>query len=103
VLQESHSEEKKKAAAAYRKQLKELEEQVARSRKDSAAKVRLEGLMRKSEEVVNRLKADISRMKNQKSSMLKQARTDAFRLPFLANLCGMGTQAHHALSGPLTA
>jgi hypothetical protein len=73
-MQESHSDEKRKAAAAYRKQLKDLEEQVSKARKDSAAKVRLEGLMRKSEEVVTRLKTDISRMKNQKSGLLKQAR-----------------------------
>lgn len=74
ALQMSHTDEKKKQAQSYRKQLKDLEEQLARMRKDSHAKARLEALMRKSEDAMNRLKNDISRIRNQKSGLFKQVR-----------------------------
>jgi hypothetical protein len=104
ALQMSHTDEKKKQAQSYRKQLKDLEEQLVRMRKESHAKARLETLMRKSEDAMLRLKNDISRIRNQKSGLLKQVRVFEQRLRFCYHLapesCARRPEGHRVPPWP---
>jgi hypothetical protein len=71
-VQSSHTEEKRKQAASYKRQLAQLEEDLARAKRDSHAKAKLEGLLRKNDEAVERLNAEIGRIRAQKASLSKQ-------------------------------
>lgn len=52
--------------------MKELNEQLALMKRKEMEKTKLEGLMRKSEEMINRLKGDVNRIKGQKAGIAKQ-------------------------------
>lgn len=71
-LQNQHTAEKIKQSKTYKKQVKDLNEQLALMKRKEAEKVKLEGLMRKSEEMITRLKSDVNRIKGQKAGIAKQ-------------------------------
>jgi protein subunit release factor A len=72
LLQMSHNAEKVKQSKTYKRQVRELNEQIALMKRREHDKARLEGLMKKSEDMVSRLKNDIARIKGQKSTLEKQ-------------------------------
>jgi hypothetical protein len=76
-MQSSHTAEKVKQAKSYKRQLKDLGEQLTLMKRKEHEKAKLESLMRKSEDLVNRLKTDVSRIKGQKAGLVKQVRTFA--------------------------
>eukprot|EP00892_Ulva_mutabilis_P001765 jgi/Ulvmu1/1158/UM107_0032.1 len=67
-----HAAEKIKQSKTYKKQVKDLNEQLALMKKKETEKIKLEGLMRKSEEMINRLKSDVNKIKGQKAGIAKQ-------------------------------
>lgn len=71
-MQNQHAAEKIKQSKTYKRQVKELNEQLALMKKKETEKIKLEGLMRKSEEMINRLKSDVNRIKGQKAGIAKQ-------------------------------
>jgi hypothetical protein len=71
-VQQNHTAEKIKQSKTYKRQVKELNEQIVLMKRREQDKQRLEGLMKKSEDMVHRLKSDITRIKNQKSSLERQ-------------------------------
>lgn len=72
LLQQNHTAEKIKQSKTYKRQVKELNEQISLMKRREHDKARLEGLMKKSEDMVHRLRTDITRIKNQKSSLERQ-------------------------------
>lgn len=71
-VQQNHTAEKIKQSKTYKRQVKDLNEQIALMKRREHDKQRLEGLMKKSEDMVHRLKSDITRIKNQKSGLERQ-------------------------------
>lgn len=72
MLQQNHTAEKIKQSKTYKRQVKELNEQLSLMKRREQDKSRLAGLMKKSEDMVQRLRSDITRIKNQKSSLERQ-------------------------------
>lgn len=71
-MQNQHAAEKIRQSKTYKKQVKDLNEQLALMKRKEMEKNKLEGLIRKSEEMVNRLKSDVNRIKGQKAGIAKQ-------------------------------
>ena len=72
LVQNSHTADKIKQSKTYKRQVKELNEQIALMKRREHDKQRMEAIMRKSEDMVQRLKSDITRIKNQKGNLEKQ-------------------------------
>lgn len=84
-MQNSHTADKIKQSKTYKRQVKELNEQIALMKRREHDKQRMETLMRKSEDMVHRLKSDITRIKNQKGSLEKQVQV--IRLLLFGHIC----------------
>ena len=84
LVQNSHTADKIKQSKTYKRQVKELNEQIALMKRREHDKQRMEIIMRKSEDMVHRLKSDITRIKNQKGNLERQVQVRVL----LLQLCG---------------